>query len=211
MNLSYLSDAYTLYIIPMLNPDGVEISANGLDKDSLWYDRICKLNGSDDFSLWQANARGVDLNHNYDVDFEAYKEIEKSIGIFSGCASKYSGESPESEPETGAFCNYLRFNEPAAVLTLHTQGREIYYTSGGQTLKGSYAAASKLAELTGYKLREPSGSAAYGGLTDYCIKKLSVPSFTFECGKGKNPLPKGDLPLIYSELRKALFTFPSLF
>ena len=31
---------------------------------------------SDDFSHWQANARGVDLNHNYDSGFYEYKKIE---------------------------------------------------------------------------------------------------------------------------------------
>ena len=169
------------------------------------------MNGSDDFTNWQANARGVDLNHNYDADFAAYKALERELGICGGCASKYSGEAPESEPETGALCNYLRFNKPSALMTLHTQGREIYYTSGGKYPSGSKTAANKLAELTGYKLREPEGTAAYGGLTDFCIQKLGVPAFTIECGKGKNPLPKGDLTMIYSDLRKALFTFPSLF
>lgn len=211
MNLDYIMKTSTIYIIPMLNPDGVEISANGVPHDSLWYQRLVKMNGSDDFSLWQANARGVDLNHNYDANFAEYKDIEKSLGIFSGCASKYSGEAPESEPETGALCNYLRFNKPSAIMTLHTQGREIYYTGGGKCHSGSYATAAKLASLTGYRLREPEGTAAYGGLTDFCIQKLGVPAFTLECGKGKNPLPKGDLNFIYAELRKALFTFPSLF
>ncbi|MBQ6893575.1 MAG: hypothetical protein IJN48_05150, partial [Clostridia bacterium] len=201
----------SLCVIPMLNPDGVDISANGVPSDSLWQSRLVKMNGSDDFTLWQANARGVDLNHNYDVDFEEYKKLEPTLGIYGGCASKYSGEAPESEPETGALCNYLRFNKPTALMTLHSQGREIYYTSGDKSLKTSGHVASKLAELTGYKLKSPTGSAAYGGLTDFCIQKLGIPAFTIECGKGKNPLPKGDLPLIYSDLKKALFIFPSLF
>lgn len=211
MDLDYLMKTRTLYIVPMLNPDGVEISANGVPADSLLYPRLVKMNGSNDFKLWQANARGVDLNHNYDADFDEYKKLEPTIGIHGGCASKYSGEAPESEPETGALCNYLRFNKPTALMTLHTQGREIYYTSRGKCPSTSKPAAAKLAELTGYKLRVPEGTAAYGGLTDFCIQSLGVPAFTLECGKGKNPLPKNDLPLIYSDIKKALFTFPSMF
>ena len=211
MNPEYITKTRTLYIVPMLNPDGVDISANGAPLDGLWRERLVKMNGSTNFTNWQANARGVDLNHNYDADFAEYKQIESELDILCGAPSKYSGEAPESEFETGALCNFLRFNTPSALMTLHTQGREIYYTSKGKCPPESLAVAKKLSSLTGYKLREPSGSAAYGGLTDFCIQKLYVPSFTLECGKGKNPLPKGELPYIYSELRSALFTFPSMF
>ncbi len=211
VNLDYILRSRSLYFIPVLNVDGVDIAVNGVSKDNLIYTRLVGMNGSEDFTGWQANARGVDLNHNYDSGFSAYKEIEKSLGITGGANTRYSGERPESEPETGALCNYLRFNHPTAVLSLHTQGREIYYTSGGKGLPSSHAVARRLASFCGYKLAEPSGSAAYGGLTDFCIEKLQVPAFTFECGRGKNPLPASALPELYAEMRKVLFLFPTLF
>lgn len=211
MNLAYIMRRRTLHIIPMLNPDGVDISANGVQRDSLWYTRLVNMNTSDDFSLWQANANGVDLNHNYDAGFDEYKEIEKSLGISGGCATRYSGQRPESEPESGALCNFLRFNSPTALMTLHTQGQEIYYTSGGMCPRQSKLSAVRLSRLTGYTLSKPRGAAAYGGLTDFCIQKLGIPAFTLECGRGKNPLPPRDLPLIYATLREALFAFPSMF
>ena len=211
MNVAYILKSRSLFFVPMLNCDGADIAANGAPKDSLLYSRLVQMNGSEDFTHWQANARGVDLNHNYDAGFAAYKQIERDLGIKGGAPTRYSGEFPESEPETGAICNYLRFNRPTAVLTLHTQGREIYYTSGGKCPSTSKAAALRLAKCTGYRMREPEGAAAYGGLTDFCIQKLGIPAFTFECGKGKNPLPQSDLPLLYAEIREALFTFPSMF
>ena len=155
--------------------------------------------------------RGVDLNHNYDAGFDAYKQLEPSLGITGGGPTRFAGPAPESEPEVGALCNFLRFNQPAALMTLHTQGREIYYTTGGKCPPGSGAAAKRLAALTGYRIAEPSGAAAYGGLTDYCIEKLGIPAFTLECGNGKNPLPPADAPILYGEIRKALFGFPMLF
>ncbi len=211
INLSYVLKSRTIHIIPMLNPDGVDISLKRLDEEGFWYKRVSAMNGSEDFSLWQANANGVDLNHNYDAGFAEYKNIERDMGIVGGCATRFSGEKPESEPESGALCNYLRFNHPTALMTLHTQGEEIYYTSGGLCGKGAFAIAAYLSRLTGYKLSHPSGAAAYGGLTDFCIQKLFIPSFTIECGKGKNPLPQKDLPFVYSALREALFTFPTMF
>ncbi len=211
MNLAYILKSRSLFFIPVLNVDGADIAANGAPRESLLYARLLQMNGSEDFTHWQANARGVDLNHNYAAGFAAYKQIEPTLGITGGCPTRFSGEAPESEPETGALCNYLRFNHPSAVLTLHTQGREIYYTSGGRCPPRAAAAAHRLATLTGYRLSEPEGAAAYGGLTDFCIQKLGIPAFTLECGKGENPLPQSDLPILYAEMREALFTFPTMF
>ncbi|MBE6680043.1 MAG: peptidase M14 [Ruminococcaceae bacterium] len=211
-DLEYVLQTRTIRIVPMLNPDGVEISANGVQSDSLWYTRLVAMNGGSlDFTHWQANARGVDLNHNYDAGFEEYKEVEKTLGITGPGATRYSGERAESEAESSALCNFLRFNPPAALMTLHTQGREIYYSSCGSYTKGAKAAAEYLSRLTGYKCAVPIGAAAYGGLTDYCIQKLKIPAFTIECGKGKNPLPPHDTLPIYLEMRKALFAFLTLF
>jgi g-D-glutamyl-meso-diaminopimelate peptidase len=211
INTEFVAKFYTLIIIPMLNPDGVEIALGRVGEDSLFYERLVRMNGSADFKKWQANARGVDLNHNYDAGFDEYKAIEKSLGISGGAPTRFSGETPESEPETSVLCNYFRFFMPRAVMTLHTQGREIYYTSGGEYPKGAKTVAMHLASLSGYTPSEPNGTAAYGGLTDFCIQKLGVPSFTVECGKGQNPLPPNHTNEIYAELRRALFTFPTMF
>lgn len=204
LDLGYLFRTRTLYVLPMLNVDGADIAANGAPRDSLWFARLVTMNGSEDFTHWQANARGVDLNHNYDAGFAAYKPIEAELGITGGAPSRFAGEHPESEPETGALVNFLRFNRPTALMSLHTQGREIY---------GSVetSAARRLAALTGYTLATPAGAAAYGGLADYCIGTLGIPAFTLECGKGQNPLPHRQLSLLYAELREALFAFPTLF
>ena len=203
MNLAYLLQTRSLYILPMLNVDGADIAANGVPRDSLWYARLVAMNGGEDFTLWQANARGVDLNHNYDAGFATYKKIEAENGILGGGRTRFSGEYPESEPESGALVNFLRFNRPSMVVSLHTQGREIY---------GSIETpvAKRLASLTGYALSAPSGMAAYGGLTDYCMEKLQIPAFTLECGKGSNPLVLSELPSVYAEVRRALFSLPTL-
>ena len=212
VNLAYLLRSRTLYILPMLNPDGAQIAAGKADKDSLFYPRLVAMHGSaEDFTRWQANVRGVDLNHNYNAGFDAYKQLEPSLGVTGAGPTRFAGPSPESEPEVGALCNFLRFNHPTALMTLHTQGREIYHTAGGKCPPGAGAAAKRLAALTGYRLAEPSGGAAYGGLTDYCIAALGIPAFTLECGKGQNPLPPTDAPVLYGEIRKALFGFPLLF
>ena len=212
ISMDYIHSTRRILIVPMLNPDGVDYAIHGVGEDHVLYERLLRMNGgSNDFSFWQANARGVDLNHNYDAGFTAYKLVERERGIEGGAPTGYSGEHPESEPEVSALCRFLRFHESIRmVLTLHTQGEEIYYTGVGEELPDSLRVGRVLARLSGYRLARPTGGSAYGGLTDWCITALRRPSFTVECGKGKNPLPSGEAFGIYSRLREMLFTAPTL-
>jgi g-D-glutamyl-meso-diaminopimelate peptidase len=208
---AYLLRTRRYYVVPMLNPDGVELAMHGASPSSPLYGRQLRMNGgSGDFSHWQANARGVDLNHNYDAGFSAYKRIEQELGIEGGGPTRYSGEYPESEPETAALAGLVRTVMPRLILTLHTQGEEIYYTSGGYSLPRQRSVARAMARLSGYRAAEPEGPAAYGGLTDWAIAALGIPSYTIECGKGENPLPYSSLSDIYFAVKPILFCAPIL-
>ncbi len=206
-----LLNGYTLSILPMLNPDGVEYQIHGVGEDNPLRERLLEMNGgSDDFSSWQANARGVDLNHNYDAGFAEYKKIEVENGIRKGAPTRYSGECAESEPEVAALCNLMRFSAPwRGVMTLHTQGEEIFAPLCKEAQKGTVT-ARRLSQLTGYRLSRADGFAAYGGLSDWCAEKMSIPAFTMECGRGKNPLPLSQISSIYATMRPSLFLFPTI-
>lgn len=208
ISAEYIFKTRCIYIIPMLNPDGVEIALHGADAAPLLKDRLIKINrGSDDFSKWQANARGVDLNHNYNAGFEEYMKVEKEMGISGPAPSLYSGEFPESEPECAALCNFIRALEPFEyIFSFHTQGEEIYWEYNGNSPKKSKGAAQLLSRASGYRLCSPENkSANYGGLKDWYIEKFNRPAFTIECGRGENPLPPSQLAAIYITLRKMLF------
>lgn len=207
----YILQTRKLHILPVLNVDGADIAANGAPKNHLLTPRLAAMCRDGDFTHWQANARGVDLNHNYDAGFAVYRSAFPKYDETGGAKSRYAGTAPESEPETAAMAGFLRYRTPTALMTLHTQGREIYATSGGKAPRQSAAVAKKLSALTGYAVKTPVGEAAYGGLTDYCITALDLPAFTLECGKGQNPLPHTDLLSVYAEIRPALFAFPTLF
>ena len=212
LSLDLLLKTHRLYIVPMLNPDGVGYQIHGVSPDNPIYDRVLAMNRSNtDFGSWQANARGVDLNHNYDAGFAEYKILEAENGIEGGCPTRFSGEAPESEPETASLCNFIRFHEGLiGVMTLHTQGEEIFWQSDGICPKCSRAVARRLSALTGYRQSDAEGLASYGGLTDWCVREMGLPSFTLECGRGKNPLPVSDFFAIYARLRQAFFRFPTL-
>ena len=199
-----------LYFVPLLNPDGADIQIHGESAGREQVERLVFYNGgSTDFSQWQATARGVDLNHNYDAGFSDYKKIERQRGIYGGAPTRYSGEYPESEPETAALAGFIRRHEAIRmVITLHTQGEEIYYSSGDCEPPASARIASLFGRMTGYRVTKAEGMAAYGGLTDWYIRTYNRPSFTFECGRGKNPLPQEQAGDIYEDIREALFTAP---
>lgn len=209
INMAYLSRTRSICVIPMLNPDGVDLQIGGIPENCPIADRLLKMNGKRDFRGWQANIRGVDLNHNYAAGFEEYKKIEREMGIIGGAAGKYSGEYPESEPETGALCSYLRFNEQIGlVLSLHTQGEEIYCADG--SAPGCAKIGKIIQRMSGYRLSVPEGSALYGGMTDWYVRDMKKPAFTLECGKGENPLPLKDYFKIYAGLREVLFSAPMM-
>ncbi|MCL1857846.1 MAG: M14 family metallocarboxypeptidase [Oscillospiraceae bacterium] len=203
----YILQTRTIYIIPMLNPDGVDLVLNGIGEYNPVRSRLMQMNnGSDDFSQWQANARGVDLNHNYDADFEILKELETKAGIFEPGPTRYGGEYPESEPEVSAVASFIRADGDISLLAaLHTQGEVIYWQYKDIIPPKAKIFANLIAKSTGYKLEYPDEEiASYGGCKDWFISKFNRPGFTIECGKGQNPLPISDFVGIYNYIAKAL-------
>lgn len=209
-SVSYLNASRRIHIIPMLNPDGVDYEINGIDRDNPLYDRVIKMNGgSEDLSHWQANARGVDLNHNYDAGFEEYRVTEHARATFGGAPSKWCGDHPESEPESGILANLARAQTDAEMfISFHTQGEEIYYGDRFAPPHKNLKIGQLLSVMSGYKLCRTSGSASYGGFTDWVVKELRLPAYTIECGNGENPLPIDALFGIYCRLRRLLFEAP---
>lgn len=201
----FILKLYSFYIVPALNCDGIEMHLHPKEKNVL-SERQRRLDFGEGFTRWQANARGVDLNHNYGFGFDEYKRIEEKEGIEPG-RTRYSGEYPESEPETRALANFVRIIKPCAAVSFHTQGREIFYSP--QSARTERIAKS-LASLVTYRLAERDGHNSYGGFCDYTGFSLGIPSFTVELGKGKNPLPPSALGEAVYVTRKILLSLPSL-
>lgn len=192
-----------LVVIPMLNPDGADIEQGAISADHIIYPRLLSMNpGGRDFTHWQANARGVDLNHNYDAGFYECKKLERKLGIFSGGPTRFGGQYPESEPEVRAMCDLTRFFAPRlkSATALHTQGEEIYYGYGEKIPEGAKMLAELFSKASGYSISTPQGIASYGGYKDWITDKFSIPSFTIECGRGVNPLPPCDFYKIYEKV-----------
>ncbi len=188
-----------LIIIPELNPDGIEIAIKGeaaCGKYRAENYGICK----GDFSLWSANARGVDINHNFNADWYSLREAERDAGITSPSPSRYGGLFPESEPETQAITRLCRGIPVEMLITFHSQGEEIFYEYGKNTPEKALYIAKMFSALTDYTLVKNEGLCSSGGLKDWFIEEFKRPAFTIEIGKGKNPLPLEDIDAIYEKV-----------
>ncbi|MBO7208204.1 MAG: M14 family metallocarboxypeptidase [Clostridia bacterium] len=183
-NLKDLYEKSSIYITPMVNPDGVEMSKRLKD--------------------WQANARGVDLNHNYDAMWKRGKIEIARQGISKPGPTKYSGPYPFSEPETKAVANFTVKHNFDYVVAFHSQGEVIYWKYGPTIPDESVILANAMSKVSGYALDETSGTASYSGYKDWFIKTYNKPGFTVEVGKGTNPISENQLPKIYNDILELL-------
>lgn len=190
-------------VVPVLNPDGVNINILGAKSAFSSEKRIARL-AKGDFEHWNANARGVDLNHNFGAGWEILKQQERKNKIFGPAPKQYGGPRPFSEPETRAICGFISTFDIKRLWSFHSQGEEIYWYYGTKTPMISRDMAEEFSAFCGYKVSFPSGMASHGGLKDWYIEKFGRPGFTVEIGKGENPLPLSDFEEIYKKLRPAL-------
>lgn len=189
-----LYEATTLSLVPMVNPDGVDLVLTGPPPEEPWRSRVVEINGgSRNFSGWKANIRGVDLND----QFPALWEREAARGRSRPAPRDYTGEAPLTEPEAQAMAELTRRGDFARVLAFHTQGEVIYWGFQGLEPPEALTLVTEFARVSGY---EPVRTIdSYAGYKDWFIQDWRRPGFTVELGLGINPLPLSQFPEIYQE------------
>lgn len=193
----YMSPLYAqtnLSIVPMVNPDGVDLVLHGPPEQEPWRSKVVEWNnGSTNFSGWKANIRGVDLND----QFPAKWELEREKGSKSPGPRDYGGEKPLTEPESIAMADLTKRRDFARVLAFHTQGEVIYWGFDNLEPPQSEVLANEFSRVSGY---EPVQSIeSYAGYKDWFIQDWRRPGFTVELGSGTNPLPLSQYDEIYEE------------
>lgn len=209
-DISSFFHTHTLYIIPMINPDGVNLCIQGLTDDipAFLRSRLIGMNGgSHDFvGKWQSNIHGIDLNHNYNALFEKGRTLAFADGVYGPGAGRFSGEHPESEPESRALADFTRTLRPDAAIAYHAQGQEIFYGFNNYCPPGGECMAASYAEASGYRLISATGLTDCSGYKDWVIDFFDIPALTVEVGLGENPLPLSQFSQIFSDNFGAILT-----
>jgi len=203
MDIAERLDSRGITIIPQVNPDGIELILNGAQTLGEMRQRAAEISGGN-FKSWQANAKGVDINHNFDAGWDILHQMEQAQGIKSFAPGQFGGEFPESEPETKAICDLCRQNDFRHALAFHSQGEEIFWHYGQNTPERAHLMAQVFAASSGYKPSHPDGLASHGGFKDWFIEYFGKPGFTIEIGRGENPLPFEQLGAIYAKIKEML-------
>ncbi|WP_102345596.1 M14 family metallopeptidase [Bacillus sp. Marseille-P3661] len=184
----------TLSVVPMVNPDGVDLVLNGPPNDPYYNQYVLELNkGNRDFSNWKANIRGVDLNN----QFPALWELEKPRKPQAPSPRDYPGDKPLSEPESIAMANLTHKRQFDRVLAFHTQCKEIYWGFAQREPEYAETIVKEFAKVSGYQPIRNLDS--YAGYKDWFIYVWEKPGYTIELGEGVNPLPISQFPEIYHD------------
>ena len=203
VNGQTILDTATLYIVPMVNPDGVDLVTGSIQPGTLEYEAANRI--ADDFSEipfpdgWKANLLGVDLNLQYPAGWLIAREIKFSEGYDRPAPRDYVGRAPLNQRESIVLAEYTETVDPALVLAYHTQGKVIYWQFRDYQVPGARALGEEFARLSGYELAEVPYESSFAGYKDWFIQNFRRPGFTIEAGAGENPLSIEQFPEIYRD------------
>lgn len=186
LKLEYLSQNRKICIIPMLNPDGVDYVAQGVNVQNPFYERLVGVNGNNNFSQWRHNARGVDLRNNFDTPMEP-------------------------EPETSALQGILRFDANIKLLLeFGCGGDRISYVSQGST-NNLLSTAKVLGRVCGMALSPQNAQDYSGNLISFCDRECGIPAYSvFFKDSSKIINDRMNIFKTYAGLRELLFMAPAL-
>jgi len=190
-------------VIPMVNPDGVDLVTGGIAPNRPAYQAAQQL--SHNFpNDWKANIIGVDLNSNYPAHWEKAQQHKFERGYIQPGPRDFVGPHPLSEPESTAMVAYTHLRDFDATISLHTQGEEIYWRYQDFNPPRADALAHIMSDISGYIREDVPSESSHAGYRDWFIQTFNRPGFTIECGYGENPLPITDFAMIYEKVSPML-------
>ena len=192
----------TIYMVPMVDPDGVDLVVGALTDGPAYrqaqriaaqFPRIPFPQG------WKANLMGVDLNLQYPAGWLQAREIKFMQGFDRPAPRDYVGRAPLDQKESRALAGYTEYIDPALVLAFHSQGQQIYWKYRDIEIPGAKELGEVFAKVSGYTLEDTPYASGFAGYKDWFILRFEKPGYTVEVGQGDNPLPLTQFPEIYRD------------
>lgn len=173
----------TLVVVPMVNPDGVNLVNNGLKAVNRQEEVEAMAMVGSGYRAWKANINGVDLNRQYPAWWE-----EKHDVVGRPASENFKGTASATEPEVRAMMDLARSDDFMLSASFHAKGEVIYWADSGtvDAIDGAKAIARRMEKLTGYELMPVSGKpSVYGaGFENWFRKEFLRPSFCIELTPG---------------------------
>jgi hypothetical protein len=155
-------------IIPVLNPDGLSKiigTSTGIFSQS-----DVPLSQSDTV-VGRFNANNVDLNRNFDCDWQ-------SVGKWQN-KTVSGGDAAFSEPESQAIKNYIEKNKPTAVVVWYSAAGGVYSSSCHNGVSKETSAITKVfADASGYPAYESFDFYATTGDMVNWLAKNNIPAIS---------------------------------
>ena len=200
MSARALYETATISMVPMVNPDGVDlVTGAATEKEREQAESLAAFYPNIPFpDGWKANLGGVDLNLQYPAGWLTAREIKFAQGYIRPGPRDFVGRFPLSQPEVQALADYTQRLDPAIVIAWHSQGEVIYWQFGGIEVPGARELAERFADVSGYRLEDTPYNSSFAGYKDWFIQTYRRPGFTIEVGAGENPLPLSQFEAIYA-------------
>ena len=198
-----IARAATIYTVPMVDPDGVDLVTGAIEPGTLESETANRI--ADRYPTipfpdgWKANLLGVDLNLQYPAGWLQAREIKFSQGYTRPAPRDYVGRAPLNQRESIALADFTEEIDPAVVLAYHTQGKVIYWQFREYNVPGARELGEEFARLSGYELADTPYESSFAGYKDWFIQNFRRPGYTIECGTGENPLPIEQFDEIYRD------------
>ena len=192
-NAKELFNHTSIYIVPMVNPDGVDLLTGAFNENTGIYNQFkdisLKFPNIPFPSGWKANFNGVDLNLQFPAGWLDARAIKYAQGYTKPSPRDFVGYGPLTEPEALAIYNFTLIHDFNLILAYHTQGEVIYWKYNNYLPENSEEIGKKFANASGYTLDITPPESSFAGYKDWFIQEYNRPGYTIEAGLGKNPLP----------------------